>query len=118
MSWETKTHKLEYPVTVGEGDDAVKITKVTLSVPKGKEVRQISRVMSRAQLQSLDYSDGDATMDCIQLMSDMPEGGIDELHARDITILGELVEPFLETVMGGGPLPDNSPDGSAKTSTK
>ena len=126
MQFETKTHILEFPVeievTTGEGASAktetVTLQKVTLSTPKGKTMRKIMRLVSRVQADPINYSEGDMTMDSIQIMSDMPEGGIDELHPRDITILGDITAPFLETVMGGGPSSQTSPDGIATTKPK
>lgn len=123
MQFETKTHILECPVevdvTTGAGENAktetVKLEKVTISTPKGKKMREIMRLVSRVQADPIKYSEGDMTMDSIQIMSDMPEGGIDELHPRDITILGDIAAPFLETVMGGGPSSQTSPDGTART---
>lgn len=126
MQFETKTHTLECPVemevTTGEGEntktETVKLEKVTISTPKGKKMREIMRLVSRVQADPINYSEGDMTMDSIQIMSDMPEGGIDELHPRDITILGDITAPFLETVMGGGPSSQTSPDGIASTKPK
>jgi hypothetical protein len=109
MKFETKTHTLECPVeievTSGDGvkSETVKLEKVTISTPKGKKMREIMRLVSRVQADPISYSEGDMTMDSIQIMSDMPPGGIDELHPRDITILGDITAPFLETVIGGGP---------------
>ena len=122
MKWEAKTHNLLCPIDfeTGEGDSAesIHIETVTLSTPKGKSMRKIMRCVSRVQDDPIKYSEGDMTMDCIQIMSDMPEGAVDELHPADINKLGDIAGPFLEAVMGGGPLSENSPDNTATTKTK
>lgn len=126
MKFATKTHTLicpvEMEVTTGEGEDAktetVTLEKVTITTPKGKIMRAIMRLVGKAENPASAYSDGELMMDSIQLISDMPEGGIDELHPRDITILGDITAPFLEEVMGGGQSSRNSPSGSAKAKPK
>lgn len=126
MKFETKTHTLECPVELeviaGDGAHAVtetvKLEQVTISTPKGKKMREIMRLVSKVQADPINYSEGDMTMDSIQIMSDMPPGGIDELHPRDITILGDITAPFLETVIGGGPSSQISRSGSVETNPK
>lgn len=125
MKFETKKHTLECPVeidvlkgTEGGEFETVTLTEVTISTPKGKKMREIMRLVSKVQADPIAYSEGDMTMDSIQIMSDMPPGGIDELHPRDITVLGDITAPFLETVMGGGPSSQTSPNGSATTKPK
>ncbi len=54
-------------------------------------------------------------MDSVQVISDMPPGASDEVHSRDITVMGDKTAPFLEAVMGGGQSSTASPDGIAKT---
>jgi hypothetical protein len=121
MKWETKKYALKCPIdiTTGTGDDAktVNVTDVQVSTPKGKAMRQIMRLVGRVEADPENYSAGEMTMDAIQVMSDMPEGGIDELHPADITGLGDIIAPFLEAAMGGGPL-NTSADGTATTSSK
>lgn len=134
MAWETKSHPLEYPVEMGEGEEKRLIETVTMKMPGGRKLREIEKLLPAADEYVLD-GDGnvqkddegnviiapptlDATMDMIQIMSDMPANGIDELHPRDITKLGEIMGPFLETAMGGGGSSGNSPDGMVKTKVK
>lgn len=125
MKWETEEYTLEWPVDVvvatGEGENAetatVRVEKVVLSAPKGKKMREIMRLIGKTQADP-GYSEGEMTMDSIQIISDMPPRAIDELHPRDITAMGDMAAPFLEAVMGGGPPSGNSPDGTAKTKPK
>ncbi len=121
MKWETKTHTLLCPIDfeTGEGDDAttVKIEKVKLSTPKGKEMRRITRLVAKAEVDPLEYSEMDMMIDAMQIMSDAPEGAFDEMHASDIVLMANLAGPFLETVMGGGALSEKLPSGTATTKT-
>ncbi len=125
MKWETKEHRLEWPVDVavktGEGENAatetVHVEKVVLSAPKGKKMREIMRLINKMEADP-GYSEGEMTMDSIQIISDMPPGAIDELHPRDITTMGDITAPFLEAVMGGGGSSATSPSGTAKTKQK
>ena len=134
MAWETKSHPLEYPVEMGEGEEKRLIETVTMKMPSGRKLREIEKLLPAADGHVLD-NNGNVrkddkgnvmiappkladTMNMIQIMSDMPADGIDELHPRDITSLGEIMGPFLETAMGGGGSSENSPDGTEKTKAK
>ena len=67
-------------------------------------MREIMRLISKMETDP-GYSEGEMTMDSIQIISDLPPGAIDELHPRDITTMGDITAPFLEAVMGGGGSP-------------
>lgn len=122
MKQETKEYTLKFPfdmeVTENDETKTVTVEKVTITPPKGTPLRKITRLVAKSQIDPTEYGEGDLIMDCIQLMSDMPEGGIDEAEAVDVRGLGDLAGPFLEAVMGGGPSSANSPSGSAKTKPK
>ena len=106
----------------GEGEDAtfeeVELRKVTLTMPKGKVMREIMRLVHRSQVDPENYSEPEMVLDATQAMSDMPPGGIDELHPSDISAMGEKIAPFLIQAMGSAPSSQSSPDGTATTNTK
>jgi len=56
----------------------------------------------------------------IAILSDLPTGGEDELHVKDITDLGEVMAPFMEgalTELGMGQSSAESQDGGSNTPT-
>lgn len=124
MKFETKTHTLKYPVTVDVTEDDetivdVEIKKVVVSAPKGRQMRSIARFANRSEAASDDYTDADMLLDCLEAMSDLPPGAVDELHTADIADLGAVIAPFLEEALGGAqPSSENSQNGSSETEPK
>ena len=126
MEWEKKTHTLKYPVdfdlvTVEDGSEVTKtvsIKVVNIQVPKGKQMRHITRLVNKVESDPDNYSEMDMMMDAMEIMSDAPKGSFDEMHASDIVIMANLAGPFLETVMGSGPSSQNSPTGGQETKAK
>lgn len=125
MAVKTKDYPFKHPfeMTVPDsdgGEDATKtvnIKETTITPPKGKKLRHISRLVSKVEIDPTIYCETDLIMDCIQIMSDMPEGAIDEVEAIDIHGLGEIAGPFLEVALGAGQS-QPSPSGSATTNPK
>lgn len=125
MAVETQEYEFKHPFDVvvpdpekGEGaTKTVTVEKTVITPPKGKRLREISRLVSKVEADPTVYCEADLIMDCIQIMSDLPEDAIDEVEAVDIRGLGEIAGPFLEVVLGAGPS-QPSPSGSAKTSPK
>lgn len=119
MQWETKNYNLKYPIDFKvDGGEVIKVDSVTISLPKGRDMRKITRCANKVEADPLEYSEVDMIMDCTEIMSDMPSGAIEELHPADIQALGDIAGPFLEAVMVGEPPSEDSPDTGATTSVK
>ncbi len=126
MKFETKKYILKYPVQIEVVVDKTKNTEikdvsvksVTISAPKGKHMREIVHLIRRVEANDQNYSKEDMTLDAIQLISDLPPGGINELHVVDINSIAELVMPFLEMTLGGNLPSQTLPDGTASTKSK
>lgn len=110
MARQLPPYKLKHPVSEdvpiphdGEGEAQyrkMEFSEVVITSPNGRKVREIMALVDRAQDTAQAYSAGEMMLDCTQILSDMPEGGIDEIDAEDIKALGDLIAPFLTTVLG------------------
>lgn len=98
--------------------EAVTIKEVNLTKPKGKHLRLIAKKIAAVEADPLTYSEGDMTLDCIELLTDLPEGAADEMDLLDITALGDIIGPFLEMAMGGGGSSSTLPSGTKETGSK
>ena len=125
MAWETTEHELAYPITVktkvGEGDDnPVEITKVTISMPNGRKLREIEALIRSGDINEEADIGIDVSLKFIAILSDLPDGGEDELHVKDITALGEVMAPFMKgalTELGMGQSSVDSQDGGSNIPT-
>lgn len=102
ISYELK-HPFEFELKTGDGEDAktetVKVERVEASPPKGKHLRQISRLIARAENTENDYTHSDVLFDVIELVGALPVGAVDEMRAEDLNELGDLIEPFLKAAL-------------------
>jgi hypothetical protein len=122
MAWETEEHQLVYPISVpnGDGENPIHIEKVTISMPNGRKLREIEGLLRSGEIADEGDIGIDVSLKLIAILSDLPPGGEDELHVKDITALGEVLAPFMEGALkevGMGPQSEQSPDGGAKTPT-
>lgn len=85
---QTKTLTLAFPID-GEGG---LISRVTLRRPKVKDLRKIEGLIGEDGTPNND--DMDAGLAMIAALSDLPEGGVDELDLEDFTILSEALSDF------------------------
>jgi hypothetical protein len=121
MKFETKEYTLKCPVEFqpeGEKTAPIVIEKAVVQTPKGKQMRQIARLVDRVRSPSDAYSEGEMTLDAIEIITDLPKGALDEMHVGDINNIVEMIAPFLEQALGVKPKSQTSPDGTATTNSK
>lgn len=122
MAWEKKECPLAYPIEELNGEAIEPITSVTLKMPNGRRLRQIEALMKSGDIAEDKDVGIDVTLKLIAILSDLPEGGDDELHTSDIITIGEAMNPFLEGTMAQlgmtAPSSSGSPAGGESTGTQ
>lgn len=124
MAWEKKDCKLDYPIEEINGDKLEEhIKTVTLKMPNGRALRKIEGLIQEGGISGEEETELsiDVTLKLICVLSDLPDGGDDELHVADIMKIGEEMAPFLAGAMKstgiGAPSSSDLPDGGEKTPT-
>ena len=102
MSWTQITHDLVFPVNIG----GQHVTKVTLRLPNGRQLIQLEEL---GLVEGEDPTAAQA-LSMVQIVSDLPDNGVDELHPKDIRALVENLGPLVSEAMGAFK-EDTSPSG-------